>query len=142
MLYEVRTAWFLGDQTSWSGPRGPSHLLCQSLPGGACGAQWVAILQAVDAARSARTGKYWRVRTAVRDLGCVPNKEHRLATCSGPPYLRGGSASHQPRALEWHWQLGQDKIAHAGLWRGFPVLLAVLVNTLQYRFYMLSRDFA
>lgn len=58
MLYEVRTAWFVGDQTSWSGPRGPSHLFCQSLAGGACGAQWVAILQAVDAAGSARTGKY------------------------------------------------------------------------------------
>lgn len=91
----------------------------------------------------------WRVRTAVRDLGCVPNKEHRLATCSGPPYLRSRSASHQPQALEWHWQLGQDKIAHAGLWRGFPVLLAVLVNTFAVSLLqapelarLLSRDFA
>lgn len=30
----------------------------------------------------------------------------------------------------------KDRIALAALWRGFPALLAVLVNTLQYRFYM------
>lgn len=67
---EVRTARFLGDQTSWSGPRGPSHQFCRSLSGMCVGRSGFANeldpskLQAVDAAR---TGKYWVGQTAVRD---------------------------------------------------------------------------
>lgn len=78
---------------------------------------------------------------SARDLACRI-KKYRLAT-PGSLYLCGKEriALANPRQSPSRWNGRQLAVGVRTrlLWRGFPALLAVLVNTLQYRFYRHER---